>query len=108
MQALDPAANSSSASWLPSSWGSIKSYGKGAAEARVHILDDLVVCMLDDIEMLPAEQFLIDAGEAEGSSKSARASKPPSKLRFGPPSNAEPAVESSRSQASQSSIPTTW
>jgi uncharacterized protein YbcI len=43
-----------------------ESYGKGAAAARVHILDDLVVCLLDDIEMLPAEQFLIDSGEAQG------------------------------------------
>jgi uncharacterized protein YbcI len=43
-----------------------ESYGKGAAEARAHILDDLVVCMLDEIEMLPAEQFLIDSGEGQG------------------------------------------
>jgi uncharacterized protein YbcI len=43
-----------------------ESYGKGAAEARVHVLDDLVIVVLDDIEMLPAEQFLIDSGEAQG------------------------------------------
>ena len=43
-----------------------ESYGKGAAEARVHVLDDLVIVMLDDIEMLPNEQFLIDSGEAQG------------------------------------------
>lgn len=43
-----------------------ESYGKGSAEARVHILEDLVVLLLDDIEMLPVEQFLIDAGEGQG------------------------------------------
>jgi uncharacterized protein YbcI len=39
-----------------------ESYGRGAGRARVHILDDMVVCLLDDLELLPNEEFLIGAG----------------------------------------------
>jgi uncharacterized protein YbcI len=39
------------------------SYGRGAGRVRVHILDDAVVCFLD--ELLPNEETLIGAGEAE-------------------------------------------
>jgi uncharacterized protein YbcI len=42
-----------------------ESYGKGASRSRVYIHDDLVVCMLDDIELLPNERFLIDNGHAQ-------------------------------------------
>jgi uncharacterized protein YbcI len=42
------------------------SYGKGAAAARVYLHDDLLVCMLDEVELLPNEQFLIDNGHGEG------------------------------------------
>ena len=43
-----------------------ESYGKGASESRVYIHDDLVVCMLDDIELLPNEEFLVQSGMGEG------------------------------------------
>jgi uncharacterized protein YbcI len=40
------------------------SYGKGARQARVHVLGDMVFCVLDGIELLPNEQFLVDNGKA--------------------------------------------
>lgn len=42
-----------------------ESYGKGAERVRVHIHDDMVVCLLDDIELLPNEEFLIEAGKGD-------------------------------------------
>ena len=42
-----------------------ESYGKGAAAVSVHINDDLVVCLLDDIELLPNEAFMVDAGKGD-------------------------------------------
>jgi uncharacterized protein YbcI len=44
----------------------VQSYGKGAASARVYFHDDLVVALLDDLELLPNEQFLIQNGEGDG------------------------------------------
>lgn len=41
------------------------SYGKGAQTVRVHIDDDMVVCLLDDIELLPNEEFMIGAGQGD-------------------------------------------
>jgi uncharacterized protein YbcI len=41
------------------------SYGRGAGRVRVHILDDAVVCFLDDLELLPNEKTLIDAGDGD-------------------------------------------
>jgi uncharacterized protein YbcI len=43
----------------------MESYGAGAGEARVHVLDDMVVCLLDDLELQPNEAFLIDAGHGQ-------------------------------------------
>jgi uncharacterized protein YbcI len=42
-----------------------ESYGKGADRARVHILDDMVVALLDEIELLPNEAFMVDAGRTD-------------------------------------------
>jgi uncharacterized protein YbcI len=42
-----------------------ESYGRSAARARTYILGDDVVCFMDDIELLPNEQFLIESGEGE-------------------------------------------
>src|SRR3712207_496180 len=42
-----------------------ESYGKGALLARVHILDDMVVALLDQIELLPNEEFMIEAGRGD-------------------------------------------
>jgi uncharacterized protein YbcI len=43
-----------------------ESYGRGAAEARVYVHDDLVVCLLDELELLPNEEFLLSRGMGEG------------------------------------------
>ena len=43
----------------------IDSYGKGAGSARVHYLEDTVLCILDELELLPNEEFLIDSGRAD-------------------------------------------
>jgi uncharacterized protein YbcI len=40
-------------------------YGKGAGKVRVHILDDLVILILDELELMPNEEFLIGEGEGE-------------------------------------------
>ena len=42
-----------------------ESYGKGAALCRVHILDDMVVALLDQMELLPNEEFMIEAGKGD-------------------------------------------
>jgi uncharacterized protein YbcI len=42
-----------------------ESYGKGASEARVYVLEDVVFCVLDGVELLPNEQFLVDTGHGE-------------------------------------------
>jgi uncharacterized protein YbcI len=43
-----------------------ESYGKGAASAHVYIHDDLVICLMDDLELLPNEEFLVGNGHGEG------------------------------------------
>ena len=43
----------------------VDSYGKGAACATVHILDDSVVCFLDGLELQPSEEFLVASGRGE-------------------------------------------
>jgi uncharacterized protein YbcI len=40
-----------------------ESYGRGTRPVRVHYLQDTVICLLDDLELLPNEEFLLDAGE---------------------------------------------
>jgi uncharacterized protein YbcI len=39
-----------------------ESYGKGAGSARVYHLGDAVVCILDELELLPNEEFMIGEG----------------------------------------------
>ena len=48
---------------LEQSYG--QSYGKGAARAQTIVTDDWVIVVLDDLELLPNEQFLVDRGEQE-------------------------------------------
>lgn len=43
-----------------------ESYGRGAGSARVHYLDDTVICLMDDLELLPNESFLIQEGHGDG------------------------------------------
>jgi uncharacterized protein YbcI len=42
-----------------------ESYGRGAARSRAYLLEDVVVCILDDLELLPPEKFLIESGQEE-------------------------------------------
>lgn len=42
-----------------------ESYGASAGAAHVHLLEDAVVCFLDDIELMPNEEFLIEAGREQ-------------------------------------------
>jgi uncharacterized protein YbcI len=43
----------------------LDSYGKGAARAEVTITDDMVYCLLDDLELLPNEEFLLESGRGD-------------------------------------------
>lgn len=40
-----------------------ESYGKGAGDAHTYIGEDFVVVVLDNLELLPNEKFLIDNGK---------------------------------------------
>ena len=42
-----------------------ESYGKGSSEARVYLLDDLVICLLDGLELLPNEEFMVSQGHED-------------------------------------------
>ena len=42
-----------------------ESYGKGAGRAHAFVGDDFVVAVLDELELLPNEKFLIDHGKHE-------------------------------------------
>jgi uncharacterized protein YbcI len=42
-----------------------ESYGNGARTANVHYVGDDVVCFLDELELMPNEEFLIEAGQGD-------------------------------------------
>jgi uncharacterized protein YbcI len=42
-----------------------ETHGSGAEHARVHVLDDAVVCFLDGLHLLPHEEFLISEGRGQ-------------------------------------------
>lgn len=42
-----------------------ESYGKGARRTETFVGDDWVIVVLDDIELLPNENFLVERGEHE-------------------------------------------
>jgi uncharacterized protein YbcI len=42
-----------------------ESYGRGAASAKAVVTDDWVVVLLDDLELLPNEQFLVEKGHRD-------------------------------------------
>ena len=42
-----------------------EAYGKGAGKVRVHIMDDLVILVLDELELMPNEEFMIGEGEGD-------------------------------------------
>lgn len=42
-----------------------ESYGNGAGDAHTYIGEDFVVVVLDDLELLPNEKFLLDNGERD-------------------------------------------
>jgi uncharacterized protein YbcI len=41
------------------------SYGGGAEQAKAHVLDDTVIVILDGLELLPNEEFMIGRGRAD-------------------------------------------
>jgi uncharacterized protein YbcI len=41
------------------------SYGRAAARAEAHVLGDTVIVLLDGLELLPNEEFLISQGQEE-------------------------------------------
>ena len=41
------------------------SYGRGAANAKAHAMDDTLIVILDGLEMLPNEEFMIERGQAK-------------------------------------------
>jgi uncharacterized protein YbcI len=41
------------------------SYGRSAGDAQAHVLGDTVVVILDDLELLPNEEFLIGHGHSD-------------------------------------------
>jgi uncharacterized protein YbcI len=43
----------------------VDSYGRGAENATAHVLDDTVIVILDGLELLPNEEFMIERGQAE-------------------------------------------
>jgi uncharacterized protein YbcI len=43
----------------------LDSYGRGAANAKAHVLDDTVIVILDGLELLPNEVFMIEQGQAD-------------------------------------------
>jgi uncharacterized protein YbcI len=43
----------------------IGAYGRAAASAQAHLLDDTVIVLLDGLELLPNEEFLISQGHDE-------------------------------------------
>jgi uncharacterized protein YbcI len=42
-----------------------ESYGKGAGKAKAFVGDDFVVVVLDDLELLPNERFLVENGHTD-------------------------------------------
>jgi uncharacterized protein YbcI len=42
-----------------------ESYGRPVASAQAHVLDDTVIVLLDGLQLLPNEVFLIDHGRGE-------------------------------------------
>jgi uncharacterized protein YbcI len=41
------------------------SYGRAAQDVKAHLVDDTVIVILDDLELLPNEKFMIEQGMAD-------------------------------------------
>jgi uncharacterized protein YbcI len=41
------------------------SYGRSAGDAQAHVLGDTVIVILDDLELLPNEEYLIEHGRSD-------------------------------------------
>jgi len=41
------------------------SYGRAAGDAHAHVVGDTVIVILDDLELLPNEEYLIEHGRAD-------------------------------------------
>jgi uncharacterized protein YbcI len=42
-----------------------ETYGKGAQDTRAYLLGDAVVCFLEDLELLPNEEFMLERDMAD-------------------------------------------
>jgi uncharacterized protein YbcI len=42
-----------------------ESYGRGAQRALTHVIDDTLVVLLDGLELLPNEEFLVQNGQGD-------------------------------------------
>jgi len=51
----------------------LDSYGRGAENAKAHVLDDTVIVMLDGLELLPNEEFMIGRRPGERGPRAPRA-----------------------------------
>jgi uncharacterized protein YbcI len=45
------------------------SYGRAANDTQAHVIGDTVIVILDDLELLPNEEFLIEQGRADAVSE---------------------------------------
>lgn len=45
------------------------SYGRAAHDVQAHVIGDTVIVILDDLELLPNEEFLIEQGRADAVSE---------------------------------------
>jgi len=43
----------------------LDSYGRGADNAKAHVLDDTVIVILEGLQLLPNEEFMIEHGQAD-------------------------------------------
>jgi uncharacterized protein YbcI len=43
----------------------LDSYGRGAQDVKAHVLDDTVIVILDGLELLPNEEFMIEQGRLD-------------------------------------------
>lgn len=43
----------------------LDSYGRGADDVKAHVLDDTLIVILEGLELLPNEEFMIERGQAE-------------------------------------------
>jgi uncharacterized protein YbcI len=67
----DPGSSSPSVTAMEAAIGrdilaiQLDSYGRAAASARAHVLNDIVIVILDGLELQPSEEFLVAEGRPD-------------------------------------------